>query len=369
MVLQTYMEERQPTCAKERRPAGAAGQDQAEGDGSGAVERENPEHSDGDLLEALNTIDDHSRPSWRRLCSRRWVEVEPRKPAERCEHEALLADGPVKAGTPAGQGHEEGVERPRVDRQDVEPAVFGLPVRRKCFTTATRRAMRAAGPTFFTALLCTTTVLMNSLRPAEMWEINGVNPHGHFATAAADIGVTYEGFYADHGHQVEKQNVTNQVIAELYAKTPAFVWFASPVRSSPKQPGIDTSPEKWRNQLRGQRRCKDIAWELAKGACAQLDGGRHFAWEWPYEVNYGHDCAATQMIFATTPETLGVTCATSCWMAAPILRRLRYMARDGASSPRAPRWPLCQKGGDARDTKNIFLHLAEFVFLGIYATM
>ena len=60
---------------------------------------------------------------------------------------------------------------------------------------------------------------------------------------------------------------------------------------------MKTSPGQWRNQLRGQRRRKDIAWELAKGACAQLDGGRRFAWEWPYDVKYGHRCEATQMIF------------------------------------------------------------------------
>ena len=127
----------------------------------------------------------------------------------------------MKAGTPAGED-DVGVERPMGDHQDVEPALKGLPSRRKCFTTATRRALHTAGATYFTALLCTTTILMNSLQTADFWEINGVCQGGHFGHTAAEKGITYEGFYKDLGHQLEKKSVLKKSDCRDRREGPGF---------------------------------------------------------------------------------------------------------------------------------------------------
>eukprot|EP00439_Symbiodinium_sp_Y106_P048762 s3212_g6.t1 len=140
---------------------------------------------------------------------------------------------------------------------------------------------------------------MNSLQYAEFGEINGISPKGHFGSMAADTGITYQAFANDFGHNLSKKNVAKEVIADLYVKTPAFVWIAPHVKGALVREGHAShiSPMQWRNHLRAQRRCKDVAWELAHGACAQMDGGRHFAWEWPMDLKYGHDCEATRLIF------------------------------------------------------------------------
>ncbi|OLQ07002.1 putative ribosome biogenesis protein RLP24 [Symbiodinium microadriaticum] len=116
---------------------------------------------------------------------------------------------------------------------------------------------------------------------------------------SAEMGITYQGFANDFGHDLAKKNVAKEVIAELYVKTPAFAWIAPHVRGPLLQDGIvnSISPLQWRNHLRAQRRCKDVAYVLAQGACAQMDGGRHFAWEWPMDLKYGWDCEATRLIF------------------------------------------------------------------------
>ena len=112
----------------------------------------------------------------------------------------------------------------------------------------------------------TTTVLMNSDRyhRRSFWEINGVSLHGHFGTAAAEMGSTYEGFSTDLGHQLQKKSVATQVFAELCVKSPAFVWIASPVRSSPKSPGMKISPGNGETNFVGNpvARTSPVSWRM-----------------------------------------------------------------------------------------------------------
>ena len=217
------------------------------------------------------------------------------RPAEQHERDELQVKDEAEAGQVLGPG----VERPANEDEFLDPAVKGLPSRSKGFTSASRRALHAAGVTYFTTLLCTTTTLLNSIQAAEFWEINGNSPQGHFGPMSAEMGITYQGFANDFGHDLAKKNVAKEVIAELYVKTPAFAWIAPHVRGPLLQDGIvnSISPLQWRNHLRAQRRCKDVAYVLAQGACAQMDGGRHFAWEWPMDLKYGWDCEATRLIF------------------------------------------------------------------------
>ena len=219
--------------------------------------------------------------------------------AERHEHKQLQAGCRVSGEASAGEVLGPGVERPVDDSVCDDPALRGLPSRSKGFTSTSRRGLHAAGVAYFTTLLCTTTTLMNSLQYAEFGEINGISPKGHVGSMAADTGITYQAFANDFGHNLSKKNVAKEVIADLYVKTPAFVWIAPHVKGALVREGHAShiSPMQWRNHLRAQRRCKDVAWELAHGACAQMDGGRHFAWEWPMDLKYGHDCEATRLIF------------------------------------------------------------------------
>ena len=107
--------------------------------------------------------------------------------------EAAPFDDPRQAGWPCfgAQSEGEGRSRPGFgcrpgcgaacdDDHALDPAVRGLPSRSKGFTTTTRRALRAAGVTYFTTLLCATTTLLNSIQAAEFWEINGISPQGPF---------------------------------------------------------------------------------------------------------------------------------------------------------------------------------------------
>ena len=158
---------------------------------------------------------------------------------------------------------------------------------------------------------------------AEFWEINGISPEGRFGPMAAEMSIT-QAFANDFGHDLAK-NVAKGVIGELYEKTPAFVRIAPHVR------GVVIL---WRNHLRAQRRCKDVALELAQGACAQMDSGQHFAWEWPMDLKYGRDCEATKLIFDRS-RALGVYLSTTSWStAAPTTRVPSHMENNGVSSPR-----------------------------------
>ena len=321
VALQTYMEERGPTCGGDRRkpkeieakaaatkrgatPQEAPGaQDERRARGGGQRHRApggaGRDRRAGDQDEGLEGQASASAGGKERCIllegGRKRAGGDWQRPAEQHERDELQVKDKAEAGQVLGPG----VERPANEDEFLDPAVKGLPSRSKGFTSASRRALHAAGVTYFTALLCTTTTLLNSIQAAEFWEINGNSPQGHFGPLSAEMGITYQGFANDLGHDLAKKNVAKEVIAELYVKMPAFAWIAPYVRGPLVQGGLvsSTSPLQWRNHLRAQRRCKDVAYVLAQGACAQMDGGRHFAWEWPMDLKYGWDCEATRLIF------------------------------------------------------------------------
>ena len=216
--------------------------------------------------------------------------------------EAAPFDDPRQAGWPCfgAQSEGEGRSRPGFgcrpgcgaacdDDHALDPAVRGLPSRSKGFTTTTRRALRAAGVTYFTTLLCTTTTLLNSISSCgvlgDQWDF----PSGPFWLYFGRDGHHLPGLRQRLWVQPEEGDCgTLREDAGLCVDR-ALCEGRLATRS--------TSPLQWRNHLRAQRRCKDIAWELAQGACAQMEGGRHFAWEWPMDLKYGQDCEATRTIF------------------------------------------------------------------------
>ena len=150
--------------------------------------------------------------------------------------------------------------------------------------------MHAAGTTFFASLLCTTTVLLNSIENAQLLEINGADSGGHFGHIASSYGILYEGLYKESGWMLDRKSVNALAAAKIRNDEPAFAWFAPAVRGS-LPPGAEEAPGQ-----KTQRRYLELARVLSQGACEQITSGREVAWEVPYDLRYWRQCEAEQNI-------------------------------------------------------------------------
>ena len=188
-----------------------------------------------------------------------------------------------------------GDRHPRCDDQAAGSPEHGLPERSRGLTGAVRRQMHAAGTTFFASLLCTTTVLLNSIENAQLLEINGADSGGHFGHMAGSYGILYEGLYKESGWMLDRKSVNTQAVTKVRQDEPAFAWLAPAVRGPP-QPGVEEAPGQKRNRQRAQRRYLELARVLSEGACEQITSGREVAWEVPFDLPYWRQCEAEQRI-------------------------------------------------------------------------
>ena len=237
------------------------------------------------------------------------------------EHIELEKDSPMIESVDDGEDvfDQGGIECNLVDLDAATSPTKGLSQRSRGFTSAVRRQMHASGATYFASLLCTTTVLMNSLEPAQLFEVNGVNATGHFGHMVSAYGITYDGCYHDTGWRVEKKNVATEVVHKVKEMRPDFVWFAPAVKGD-IQEWAQESPGARRNRQRAQRRFLEVALQLSDAACSQVTDGRDFAWEVPADIRYWKNNRAEKAI---------QDAASSCG------RKLYTMVVNGCFYPKA----------------------------------
>ena len=220
------------------------------------------------------------------------------RPGRRREHEhGELEEGPLMD---ANEGEDDSGQRGVERHFGTEPAATsptqGLQERSRGFTGAVRRQLHAAGATYFASLLCTTTILLNSIEPANLLEINGARANGHFGAGAGNFGITFDGYYQETGWKVDKKDVATTLVAKVAEAKPAFLWIAPAVRGESSSWEVGESPGARRNRQRGQRRALESARILSEAACRSIHEGNEIAWETPMDMSYWKDSLAEQNI-------------------------------------------------------------------------
>ncbi|CAE7194809.1 GIP [Symbiodinium natans] len=191
---------------------------------------------------------------------------------------------------------QRGVERHFGTEPAATSPTQGLQERSRGFTGAVRRQLHAAGATYFASLLCTTTILLNSIEPANLLEINGARANGHFGAGAGNFGITFDGYYQETGWKVDKKDVATTLVAKVAEAKPAFLWIAPAVRGESSSWEVGESPGARRNRQRGQRRALESARILSEAACRSIHEGNEIAWETPMDMSYWKDSLAEQNI-------------------------------------------------------------------------